>query len=84
MLLELQKEKEWGRDNANVIAENLSELTKYNPISPKILKQDQKGKKKSAYRRIIVIQNRDREEILKTARGKKGWLPLMACQLLSW
>lgn len=24
MLLELQKEKEWGRDNENVIAENLS------------------------------------------------------------
>lgn len=46
MLLELQKEKERGRDNENVIAENLSELTKDNPISPKILKQDQKEKNK--------------------------------------
>lgn len=76
MLSELQKEREreQGRDNENEIAENLPELTRDNPRSPKILKQDkkQKTKTKSAHRHILVIQNRDKEEVLKTAGEKEG------------
>lgn len=49
-------------------------MTRDNPRSPKILKQDkkQKTKTKSAHRHILVIQNRDKEEVLKTAGEKEG------------